>query len=101
MNDPLLVYDFRADFDGHSFVNERGQQYQCLVEYAPYQKAPKVVTKKDPREGTLEKGQTQALRSPCYHGPLSLQASHMSTLCTSPSPVSSSFSKVMQPQLFH
>lgn len=57
MNDPLLVYDLRASFDGHTFVNERGQQYQCSVEFAPYQKAPKAITKKDPREGTLEKGQ--------------------------------------------
>ena len=56
MNDPLLVYDFRAAFDGHSFVNERGVQFRCSVEFAPYQKAPKVITKKDPREGTLDKG---------------------------------------------
>lgn len=56
MKDPLLVYDVRASFDGHAFINEKGQQYRCSVEYAPYQKAPKVVLKKDPREGTLDKG---------------------------------------------
>ena len=52
----MFVYDLRAKFDGHTFVNERGQQYQCSVEYAPYQKSPKIITKKDPREGTLDKG---------------------------------------------
>lgn len=56
IKEPMLAYDLRAKFDGHTFVNERGQQYQCSVEYAPYQKSPKVTTKKDPREGTLEKG---------------------------------------------
>ena len=58
IKEPIFAYDLRAKFDGHTFVNERGQQYQCSIEYAPYQKSPKVITKKDPREGTLEKGKT-------------------------------------------
>ena len=53
-----MVYDLRASFDGHNFVSERGHKYQCSVVYAPYQKGPKVSTKKDPREGTLEKGKS-------------------------------------------
>ena len=54
--DPMHVYDFKAAFDGHVFVNERGAQFRCVVEYAPYQKVPKKINKRDPREGTLEKG---------------------------------------------
>ena len=54
--DPLQVYDFRAAFDGHIFVNEKGAQFRCSVEYAPYQGVPKKSSKKDPREGTLETG---------------------------------------------
>ncbi len=60
-DESFSVYDLRARFDGHIFVNERGQQYQCSAEYAPYQKSPKVVTKKDPREGTLEKGAASSI----------------------------------------
>ena len=64
MKDPMLEYDFRAAFNGHAFVNERGVKFRwfcCSVEYAPYQKAPKVISKKDPREGTLDKGATMHL----------------------------------------
>lgn len=54
--DALQVYEFRAKFDGHNFVSERGVQFSCSVEYAPYQKVPKKTSKKDPKEGTLDKG---------------------------------------------
>lgn len=52
---PEYVYEFKAKFDGHVFVSNKGNQYKCAVEYAPFQKVPKPITKKDHREGTIEK----------------------------------------------
>ena len=50
------VYDFKARFDGHVFVSNRGNQYKCAVEYAPFQKVPAPDAKKHPLEGTIEQG---------------------------------------------
>lgn len=58
--DPSDVYKFRAQFSGHAFVNKKGAQYKCTVEYAPYQKVPRDKAKEDSREGTCEKGQMPA-----------------------------------------
>lgn len=58
---PQLVLSFKNAFDGHVFVSSRGTQYKCTVEYAPYQKIPRNgKVKKDPREGTLERGGKEA-----------------------------------------
>ena len=57
--DAAEVYKFRAQFGGHAFVNKKGAQYKCTVEYAPYQKVPRDKAKEDSREGTYEKGQPQ------------------------------------------
>ncbi|KAL0027409.1 hypothetical protein WJX79_009534 [Trebouxia sp. C0005] len=51
--DAAEVFRFRAQFGGHAFVNKKGAQYKCTVEYAPYQKVPREKAK-DPREGTYE-----------------------------------------------
>ena len=50
------VFDFKAKFDGHVFVSNKGNQYKCSVEYAPFQKVPKQQGKKNPNEGTIERG---------------------------------------------
>lgn len=52
---PEHVYEFKAKFDGHVFVSNKGNQYKCTVEYAPFQKVPKPQTKKDTRDGTIDK----------------------------------------------
>lgn len=57
------VIPFKSDLEGHSFVNEKGEVYQCVVEYSPLQKLPRTKTKKDSRENTIEKGK---LRGPNY-----------------------------------
>ncbi|KAF7836456.1 regulator of nonsense transcripts UPF3-like isoform X1 [Senna tora] len=54
-NSPEDVYEFAEFFDGHVFVNEKGAQHKAIVEYAPFQQAPKSSTKKDGREGTIYK----------------------------------------------
>jgi hypothetical protein len=50
------LFDFKDKFHGHVFVSNKGNQYVCNVEYAPNQKVPKPVAKKDPRDGTIERG---------------------------------------------
>jgi regulator of nonsense transcripts 3 len=50
------LFDFKDKFHGHVFVSNKGNQYVCNVEYAPSQKVPKPVEKKDPRDGTIERG---------------------------------------------
>ncbi|CAI5465308.1 unnamed protein product [Closterium sp. Yama58-4] len=52
---PDDVLAFSSDFHGHTFVNEKGQQFQATVEYAPWQKVPREAQRKDPRQGTIEK----------------------------------------------
>ncbi|XP_074264144.1 regulator of nonsense transcripts UPF3-like isoform X2 [Silene latifolia] len=54
-NKPEDVFEFSEFFGGHVFVNEKGTQYKAIVEYAPSQKVPKPIGKKDGREGTIHK----------------------------------------------
>ena len=53
---PSDILDFKAAVHGHSFVTDRGANYRCSVEYAPFQKIPRATSKKDSREGTIEQG---------------------------------------------
>lgn len=55
-SDPAFVYEFKAKFDGHTFVSSKGNQYKCSVEYAPFQKVPAPPKKRNPLEGTIEQG---------------------------------------------
>ncbi|XP_074264148.1 regulator of nonsense transcripts UPF3-like isoform X2 [Silene latifolia] len=54
-NRPEDVFEFSEFFGGHVFVNEKGTQYKAIVEYAPSQRVPKPIGKKDGREGTIHK----------------------------------------------
>ncbi len=54
--DPAAIPAFKAAVEGHAFVTDRGAQFRGIVEYAPFQKVPEGKPKRDPREGTLEKG---------------------------------------------
>jgi Smg-4/UPF3 family len=55
------LLDFKAVFDGTAFPDARGKQQLCSVEYAPFQRVPRSRVKRDPREGTIEKGAQNAL----------------------------------------
>lgn len=52
---PEDVIEFAEFFEGHVFVNEKGIQFKTTVEYAPSQRVPKQWSKKDGREGTINK----------------------------------------------
>ncbi|XP_052005769.1 regulator of nonsense transcripts 3B-like [Xyrauchen texanus] len=46
---------FRDRFDGYVFIDNRGQEYQAIVEFAPFQKISKKRSKKkDAKSGTIE-----------------------------------------------
>ncbi|KZV48638.1 hypothetical protein F511_10324 [Dorcoceras hygrometricum] len=49
------VIEFAEFFNGHVFVNEKGTQYETIVEYAPSQRVPRNWSKNDGREGTILK----------------------------------------------
>lgn len=49
------VLEFKSKFDGHAFVSNKGNQYRCTVEFAPYQKVPQQAKKKVTKEGTIER----------------------------------------------
>ncbi|KAL6513190.1 hypothetical protein OROGR_020676 [Orobanche gracilis] len=49
------VIEFAEFFNGHVFVNEKGAQFKAIVEYAPSQRVPNHLPKKDGREGTVLK----------------------------------------------
>ncbi|EFN59157.1 hypothetical protein CHLNCDRAFT_50004 [Chlorella variabilis] len=53
--DAADVPRFQQAWDGHAFVNERGTQFRCQVEYAAYQRVPRQRVKRDPKEGTIER----------------------------------------------
>ncbi|XP_038682303.1 regulator of nonsense transcripts UPF3-like isoform X2 [Tripterygium wilfordii] len=52
---PEDVLDFAEFFNGHVFVNEKGTQFKTIIEYAPSQRVPQQWSKKDGREGTIQK----------------------------------------------
>ncbi|XP_062083705.1 regulator of nonsense transcripts UPF3-like [Humulus lupulus] len=52
---PEDVIEFAEFFEGHVFVNEKGIQFKTIVEYAPSQRVPKQWSRKDGREGTINK----------------------------------------------
>ncbi|CAG8484534.1 3183_t:CDS:2 [Paraglomus occultum] len=48
------VLEFHRNYDNHLFVDNRGNETRCVVEFAPYQKLPKERKKPDPRQGSIE-----------------------------------------------
>lgn len=55
------MLSFKAAFDGATFADARGKPQPCSVEYAPFQRVPRGRVKRDPREGTIEKGKQPAV----------------------------------------
>ncbi|KAM7482080.1 hypothetical protein LguiB_006663 [Lonicera macranthoides] len=52
---PEDVAEFAKFFDGRIFVNEKGSQFKTIVELAPSQRIPRQSSKRDGREGTINK----------------------------------------------
>ena len=50
------LYLFKERFEGYVFIDKKGNESQCLVEYAPYQKVPNVAkkNKKDAKVNTID-----------------------------------------------
>ncbi|KAI9019389.1 Smg-4/UPF3 family-domain-containing protein [Phycomyces nitens] len=48
------VIAFHQGFDGHIFVDSRGNESRAVVEFAPYQKIPKDQKTPDTRAGTID-----------------------------------------------
>ncbi|KAG6908859.1 hypothetical protein DXG01_003025 [Tephrocybe rancida] len=49
---------FGREYDGHLFRDKAGNEYQAVVEFAPYQKVPSDKKKVDARNATIEKERT-------------------------------------------
>ncbi|TRM66901.1 Smg-4/UPF3 family-domain-containing protein [Schizophyllum amplum] len=49
------VAAFGREYDGHLFRDKAGNEFQAVVEFAPYQKVPSDKKKVDARAGTIEK----------------------------------------------
>ncbi|XP_056644532.1 regulator of nonsense transcripts 3B isoform X1 [Diorhabda sublineata] len=50
------VYNFKERFDGYVFLDAKGNEYSCVVEFAAFQKIPKKRGKArmDPKAGSIE-----------------------------------------------
>uniref|UniRef100_A0A0P4W7Z5 UPF3 domain-containing protein n=1 Tax=Scylla olivacea TaxID=85551 RepID=A0A0P4W7Z5_SCYOL len=50
------IFNFRDKFDGYVFVDQKGNEFPAMVEFAPFQKVPKRLgsKKKDARCGTID-----------------------------------------------
>ncbi|CAD5118113.1 DgyrCDS6852 [Dimorphilus gyrociliatus] len=48
------LFSFSSKFDGYVFVDARGNEYQAMVEYTPYQKISRKAKKEDSRKNTIE-----------------------------------------------
>ncbi|OQR72770.1 hypothetical protein BIW11_10172 [Tropilaelaps mercedesae] len=72
------VVNFRDKWDGYVFLDERGQDYPAIVEFAPFQKMPRKKPKKpDNKSGTIEQGEfyiIKACLTSAYDGPFARKA---------------------------
>jgi len=50
---PELIRKFYDSFAGHTFVDNKGKEYRCSIEYSPYQKIPKKQSVADTRQGSI------------------------------------------------
>ena len=49
------LFDFAAAFDARAYDDAFGGEWRARVEYAPYQKIPRLKPRLDKREGTIER----------------------------------------------
>lgn len=72
---------FRDRFDGYVFIDNRGQEYPAVVEFAPFQKTAKKRTKKkDAKCGTIEEDPEYKRFLELYNGDEEKMASTPETL---------------------
>lgn len=57
LDNPGDIPSFKAAVEKQVFVTDRGAQFRGSVEFAPFQGMPEGKVKRDPREGTLSKGE--------------------------------------------
>ena len=50
--DSEALLRFYKSYDNHAFIDAKGNEYRCVVEFAPYQKVPSQ-SRPDAREGTI------------------------------------------------
>jgi len=75
------VFRFKQAFDGHAFVNERGTQLRCSIEFAPNQRVARGKGKRDTREGTIEKdADYKEFLQKLHAGPVSLPSAEVQLL---------------------
>ncbi|OZJ03328.1 hypothetical protein BZG36_04223 [Bifiguratus adelaidae] len=48
------VIKLHRNYDGHLFIDSKGNEHRAVVEFAPYQKIPKPNQKVDVRQGTID-----------------------------------------------
>ncbi|KAI8822573.1 Smg-4/UPF3 family-domain-containing protein [Fimicolochytrium jonesii] len=52
--EPEVMLEFCNKYNGHQFLDGRGNEYRAVVEFAPFQRIPKKRSKPDPRLNTIE-----------------------------------------------
>ncbi|ORX42101.1 RNA-binding domain-containing protein [Piromyces finnis] len=50
------LIEFFKEYDGHMFIDSKGNEYQALVEFSLYQMIPKKRKNVDLKQNTIEKG---------------------------------------------
>lgn len=62
--DEASLFDFSGSFGGRRFADDKGKEWRIAVEFAPYQKCPRVnKPRRDRREGTIEKDRDFQVRN--------------------------------------
>lgn len=55
-----LAVEFQRMYHGHVFMDKNGNEGRAFVEFAPFQKVPRIQRKPDPKQGTIEEGECRA-----------------------------------------
>ncbi|KAL1660096.1 Smg-4/UPF3 family-domain-containing protein [Schizophyllum commune] len=83
------VATFGKEYDGHLFRDKAGNEFQAVVEFAPYQKVPSEKKKVDVRAGTIEKDEDyisflESLNAPTSSEPVTMESLLAATRPPSP-----------------
>ncbi|GLB39800.1 putative smg-4/UPF3 family protein [Lyophyllum shimeji] len=74
-----ILSQFGREYDGHLFRDKQGNEYQAVVEFAPYQKIPSEKKKVDARNATIEKDEDyisfiESLKAAANAEPVSIES---------------------------
>ncbi|KAL1672203.1 Smg-4/UPF3 family-domain-containing protein [Schizophyllum commune] len=80
---------FGKEYDGHLFRDKAGNEFQAVVEFAPYQKVPSEKKKVDVRAGTIEKDEDyisflESLNAPTSSEPVTMESLRAHIAATRP-----------------